>query len=172
MTQQGINLTRPILLDLTPALNIILTKVPNPVYSGYKGIIAETYGILLEVFRTIKVKTEYSLTIWYQIFPFRQTTLPSPIFYLRSYILTDYKKQSIIAPLLFIAQLCKDHIEKYIQEAQKSVTRPNCRDGDSDENNKDEQTVYKVDLILINAVTRVLAAIIQSNSILIDTQDI
>ncbi|KAK3402707.1 hypothetical protein B0T20DRAFT_342182, partial [Sordaria brevicollis] len=52
-----------------PALDIILTRPPDPAHSEYKGIVAETHEMILEVFLTSKAKAEYSYNIRHWPFP-------------------------------------------------------------------------------------------------------
>ena len=58
-TQWGINKTRPALFDLTPGLDIIIIRPPDPAHSEFKGIAAHIHEILIDTFFTPTSRLEY-----------------------------------------------------------------------------------------------------------------
>ena len=77
-------------------------------------MVAYIYEMLFDAFFTPPSRFEYGRALRVWPFPFGWTALPSPILYLKGYILIEYSRWSVIAPAFMEVWLEKDYIDKYV----------------------------------------------------------
>lgn len=68
------------------------------------------YNLLLELVLTLKATKEYTAVLRLFLFPLSQLRVQGPLYYLKSYSMSEHVRQSIVVPLLLRYQLR----EKYI----------------------------------------------------------
>lgn len=111
----------PLLVLITLALDIILTRPADPYYSKQKGLTFLIYKTLITDILTTLLRTEYNAVL--QVFqgPLGSRPLQSPMYYLVSYTLSQNAQQSLIALILLRSQLKDEHIKLYFLIVARAV---------------------------------------------------
>ncbi|KAM7201547.1 hypothetical protein V8F20_004775 [Naviculisporaceae sp. PSN 640] len=158
--QWGINQQRPALFDLSPALDVILSRPSDPAHSEYKGVTAFIHEMLIKAILTPSAVMEYARVLRSWPFPPGWTVLPSPVAYLKSYDLTAHAKWSIIIPPLLRHWLREKHINPYVWDAWKEVVEEEVR-LEYEEAGEDFKGVEET--FFITSMVKVFADIARSN---------
>ena len=120
-TKWGLNPepTVPPLAQISPALDIILTRPADPAHSEYGGISSLAHEMLIQAILTKAASKEYTLELQKFPCPPGWARLQSPLHHLKSYSLSDHVRWSIIAPILLRVWLRKSHFQKHFLDATK-----------------------------------------------------
>ena len=121
-SQWGLAEERPALVDLSPALDLVLSRPPDPAHSEFKGLTELMHALLLnEVLRAPEAKA-YTLKLRTWPFPPGWGRLQSPLHHLRSYSLSDHARWSIIVPCLLRRWLQPSHLQPlFMGEARRQL---------------------------------------------------
>jgi hypothetical protein len=149
-SQWGISEEKPALIDISPALDLILSRPPDPAHSEYQGMTALLHSLLLDGILTATAQKSYGRVLRLWPFPPGWERLQSPIHHLRSYSLAAHARWSIIAPALLRSWLEPEHIHPlFMQEAMKQLGTAA---------GEEEQVV--------NFIVKAFASLAKSNSVL------
>ena len=85
---------------ITPALDLILSQLPNPAHSEYFGLVRRLYPLLYSKILTKPASAEFTQV--FQNFPFPPgwARLQSLETYMRSWTMLECRKASLITPLI------------------------------------------------------------------------
>jgi hypothetical protein len=89
-SQWGLSEERPALIDISPALDLILSRPPDPAHSEYQGMTALLHGLLIDGILTPTAQKSYGQVLRLCPFPPDWERLQSPIHHLRSYSLATH----------------------------------------------------------------------------------
>lgn len=109
-SQWGINNPDPPLMEISPALDKILSCPPDPAHSEYNGLSCLMHFLLRDVILTGPARTEYSAVLRGWPFPPGAARLMSPLHHLASYNMSAHARWSIIVPALLRDWLTEDHM--------------------------------------------------------------
>lgn len=93
------------LYQLSPALNIILSRSADLAYLEYNGLSQLMYNLLIKAELLLVAQIEYTKLLYNFLLPASQGKLQLPIYYLSSYTLLQYARQSILVAILLRIQL-------------------------------------------------------------------
>ena len=107
----------PPLVQISPALDLILSRPAEPAHSEYGGISTPSHDTLIQAFLTKPASKEYNTHL--RTFPFPPTwaRLQSPLHHLKSYSLSDHARWSIIVPVLLRQWLKPHHVQPHFATA-------------------------------------------------------
>jgi hypothetical protein len=118
-TAWGMGDTVPPLASITPALDLILSRPPDPAHSEYQGMSELMHGLLLDSILTEAGKKSYASTLRSWPFPSGWGRLQSPLHHFQSYSLASHARWSVIIPVLLRSWLRPHHIHpRFMAEAQ------------------------------------------------------
>jgi hypothetical protein len=121
-TSWGMKEAVPPLTSLTPALDLILSRPPDPAHSEYQGISELMHGLLLNSILTEAGKKSYARVLRSWPFPPGWERLQSPIHHFRSYSLASHARWSVIVPALLRSWLEPGFIHPlFMAEAQTQL---------------------------------------------------
>lgn len=144
-TQWGISENRPHLFDLTPALDVIMSRPPDPAHSEFKGMSSRYQKLLLDVVLTNNSKLEYGRVLRTWPFPAGWSHLTSPLYHLKNWDLSAHAKWSVIAPALLRAWLKKDRIDPNFWKALRRRHDEKGAEDDHDPVTEDDLVGFLVD---------------------------
>lgn len=102
------------------ALDLILSRPSDPAYLEYSGITKQAYIFLIEAILTPQAAALYVLMLRKFLFPLGWPRLQSP-YYIGSYGLLEYARQSVIIPITFRLQLNNSYIYKFFIKGIQKV---------------------------------------------------
>jgi hypothetical protein len=150
-SQWGLSEEQPALVDISPALDLILSRPPDPAHSEYQGMTALLHGLLLDGILTSAAQKSYGRVLRLWPFPPGWERLQSPIHHLRSYSLAAHARWSIIAPTLLRSWLEPEHVHPlFMREAMRQLAGA--------ETGEEERVV--------NFIVKAFASLAKSNSVL------
>jgi hypothetical protein len=121
-SQWGLSEERPALIDISPALDLILSRPPDPAHSEYQGMTALLHGLLVDGILTPTAQKSYGRVLRLWPFPPDWERLQSPIHHLRSYSLAAHARWSVIAPTLLRSWLEPEHVHPlFMREAMRKL---------------------------------------------------
>lgn len=108
----GLATSYPPLLNIAPALDIILSRPGDPAHSEYSGQSRRLHELLIEGILSPKAVKLYA-SFLRTTFPFPPTfaRLQSPVHHLKSYSLSDHARWSIVIPILLACWLRDFHVQ-------------------------------------------------------------
>jgi hypothetical protein len=121
-TAWGMGDTVPALASITPALDLILSRPPDPAHSEYQGMSELMHGLLLDSILTEAGKKSYSSTLRNWPFPSGWGRLQSSLHHFQSYSLASHARWSVIIPVLLRSWLRPHFIHpRFMAEAQAQM---------------------------------------------------
>lgn len=120
-SQWGLSEDLPALVDISPALDLIMSRPPDPAHSEYQGMTGLMHGLLLDGIMTGTSQKEYARQLRLWPFPPGWERLMSPIHHLRSYSLAAHARWSVIAPALLRSWLEPRYIHQHFMRSAKRV---------------------------------------------------
>ena len=133
-TKWGINTNDPCLIDISPTLNILLSRPGDPAHSEYSGMTKQLHLLLIETILTTVAGKLYNKHLRQWPFPPGYARLQSPIHHLKSYSLAEHARWSIIIPALLRMWLRKEHIQPLFMHKLKAVLKSPLDTKDADKN--------------------------------------
>lgn len=119
-TKWGISQSDPPLVDISPALDIILTRPSDPAHSEFQGITRLMHEMLLSSILSASAAKEYNAVLRRFPFPPGWGRLQSPTHHLKSYSISEHGRWSIIIPLLLRKWLREEHLHPYFARASRA----------------------------------------------------
>lgn len=113
----GMSVVRPPLQKISPALDIVLSRPPEPAHSEYNGLSQLVHGLFIKQVLIPKALIEYGRILRSFVFPPGWPRLKNPLHYLGSYTLSEHARWSIIIPLLLRTWLKDEHIQPDFRQA-------------------------------------------------------
>jgi hypothetical protein len=124
--QWGLGTTNPALADISPALDLIMSRPPDPAHSEYQGITELMHTLLLGGILSEAGKEAYARNLRTWPFPPGWGRLQSPLHHLKSYSLASHARWSVIVPTLLRSWLRPRHIHKiFLAEGKKQLGTEN-----------------------------------------------
>jgi hypothetical protein len=122
-TEWGLNptLCDPPLTQISPALDLILTRPADPAHSEYGGLASLSHEMFVQAVLTTAAGKEYNNFLRSFPFPPGWARLQSPLHHLRSYSLSEHARWAIIIPVLLRKFLKEGHMKKHFVEAVKAM---------------------------------------------------
>lgn len=111
------SIVRPLLQKISPILDIVLSRLLELAYLEYNGLSQLVYGLFIKQVLIPKALIKYSRILRSFVFPPGQPRLKNPLYYLGSYTLSKYARQSIIILLLLRTQLKDEYIQLDFRQA-------------------------------------------------------
>ncbi|KAL7818066.1 hypothetical protein V8C44DRAFT_211757 [Trichoderma aethiopicum] len=122
-SQWGLSEDEPKLTQLSPALDLILSRPPDPAHSEYNGMSELMHGLLMDRILNNTGSKAYTKELRYWPFPPGWERLQSPLHHLRSYSLAAHARWSVIVPGLLRRWLEPGHIHPlFMKEALSHLT--------------------------------------------------
>lgn len=149
-TQNGIGLSPPPLLTISPALDIIHSRPSNPAHSEYGGITKQLHELLMNEILTTKSQQEYANRLRNFCYPSNWGRLQSPMHHLGSYSLQEHTRWSVISPVLLRVWLRAHHVRPLFLRGIEKAWKGHIPGGQSP----------------INFIVALFAAVGRSNAIL------
>ncbi|OTA53841.1 hypothetical protein K449DRAFT_389592 [Hypoxylon sp. EC38] len=146
-SQWGLTLRKPALIQISPALDTVLSRPPDAAHSEYNGMSNLMHTLLIKHILKPKAAREYYYMLRTWKFPAGWHRLQSPIHHLLQYNLSAHAKWSVIVPGLLNFWLEERHIRARFWNA--AVLHP-ALEGDS----------------VVEYIIRAYAAHAKSNSVL------
>ncbi|KAI1104417.1 hypothetical protein F4804DRAFT_332300 [Jackrogersella minutella] len=146
-SQWGMTMRKPALMQISPALDPIMTRPSDAAHSEYNGLNNLMHGLLIKDILTQKAGREYYGMLRTWRFPPGWHRLQSPIHYFMQYNLSAHAKWSVIIPGLLNFWLKEEHIRTKFWNA--AVLHP-ALNGET----------------VIDHIVRAYAALAKSNSVL------
>lgn len=109
------------LAQLTPALDLVLSRPNDPAHSEFGGLSELMHGLLMESILTVPATSEYCQLLRRFPFPPGWAHLQNPMRHLGSYRLAEHGRWSIIAPILLRLWLRDNHIRPLFASAAREV---------------------------------------------------
>lgn len=116
-----ISTIEPPMQRIAPALDIILTRGPEPAHSMLGGIVKMAAQLLVEAILTTPATFEFGKVMRSFVFPPDCPHLPSPTRHIGSYSLTQYGLWAFIVPPLLRCWLQSKHIRPHFLGALPTV---------------------------------------------------
>lgn len=112
---QGIDLDPGliVLFKILLSLNIVLSRLGDPAYSEYQGLSSIIYKLLIKAILILGTAKEYRAVLRTFLFLLSQLRIQGLLYYLKSYSLSKYVRQSIVIPSLLRCQLQSKHIRQH-----------------------------------------------------------
>jgi len=120
-SQWGLSEQTPALIDISPALDLILTRPPDPAHSEYQGMTELMHRLLLDGILTGVSQKQYGRELRVWSFPAGWERLMSPLHHLRSYSLAAHARWSVIVPTLLRSWLEPKHIHQLFMRSAKTM---------------------------------------------------
>ncbi|KAK3896551.1 hypothetical protein C8A05DRAFT_39905, partial [Staphylotrichum tortipilum] len=121
-SQWGMAEELPALLQLSPALDLVLSRPLDPAHSEYNGLGNLMHFLLRDGILTKTARAEYALELRTWPFPPGWQRLQSPIHHLSSYKMSNHAQWIIIIPAFLLNWLKKDHIKpSFYQQAERDT---------------------------------------------------
>lgn len=98
----GMDPNPPTIYIISPALDMIVSKPSEPVYSELNGISGIAHGLLVNNILTTEAKFTYAEQLRSIVFPLGWQRLQSPIYHLGSYSLSEHRRWSIVVVLVLL----------------------------------------------------------------------
>ncbi|KAI8171048.1 hypothetical protein KHU50_005759 [Colletotrichum sp. SAR 10_65] len=112
----------PTLAQLSPALDLIMSRPPDPAHSEYQGMSELMHNTLLDRVLSESGRLAYNEKLRYWPMPVGWEGLQSPIRHLKSYSLAAHARWSIIIPCLLRSWLKPSHLHKlFLEEGQRRL---------------------------------------------------
>ncbi|KAI1097192.1 hypothetical protein F4804DRAFT_352027 [Jackrogersella minutella] len=112
-TQWGLAETEPALPLISPALDLILSRPPDPAHSEYQGLTELMHSLFIDRILQESGRQSYARTLRLWPFPPGWQRLQSPLHHLRSYSLSSHARWSVIIPALLRSWLSPAHIHPH-----------------------------------------------------------
>jgi hypothetical protein len=113
-TKWGLDTVPSPLVDISPALDILLSRPSDPAHSEYQGLARLMHSLLLDTVLTTASGKEYAAVLRSFPFPPSWPRVQGPIHHLKSYRLSEHARWSVVVPLLLRFWLCERHIQPYL----------------------------------------------------------
>ena len=143
-TKWGLAVDEPPLLQLSPALDVILTRPGDTAHSEYNGISRMMHELLIQGILNKRGTKAYGRRLRQFPFPKGWGRLQSPVHHLKSYSLSDHARWAAIIPGLLRTWLTEGRMQPHFFNAAKKHT--------------DDPVTF---------VVRAFAAVAKSNSLLV-----
>ena len=110
----GMSLEPPALAQISPALDILLSRPGDPAHSEYKGLSNLMHSLLLDSVLTTSATRSYAALL--RSFPFPPTwpRVQGPLRYLKSYSLSEHARWSVVIPVLLRCWLRESYIQPWL----------------------------------------------------------
>lgn len=111
------------LIKLSPGLDLVLTRPPDPAHSEYAGMSKQAHNLLMEAILTTEGKREYTKALQRFKFPTGWGRLQSPLHHLDSFRMQEHARASIIIPLLLRQNMSKAWVKPHFLVACQVIFR-------------------------------------------------
>ncbi|TFB02594.1 hypothetical protein CCMA1212_005569 [Trichoderma ghanense] len=151
-TQWGVKESRPALMHLTPALDVIRTRPADAAHSEFNGLTHLMHAALLDLLNA-DAREEYTRLLRQWPFPSGWGRLQSPVHHLESYTLAEHARWPVVVPCLLRSWLQRSHMHGFVFDEFVRYISPEA---------VDEQQV-------LDTVVSLFAKVAKSNSVLMGT---
>jgi hypothetical protein len=112
LASHGLSTEQPALQSITPALDLTLSRPPDPAHSEYYGIIRKLYPMLYKKILFKRAASDFTMV--FQRFPLPPGwgRIQSPEMHMGSWSMSECGKASIIVPLILRTWLKPQHLRK------------------------------------------------------------
>ena len=109
--ENGLDTAYPCLLDISPSLDILLSRPSDPAHSEYQGLASLMHNLLLDTVLTSAAGREYAAMLRTFPFPPSWPRIQGPLHHLKSYNMAEHARWSIVIPLLLRLWLRERHVQ-------------------------------------------------------------
>jgi hypothetical protein len=110
----GLDTAHPALVDISPALDIILSRPSDPAHSEYQGLSRIMHNLLLDTILIKAAGREYAAKLRCFPFPPSWPRVQGPLHHLKSHRLSEHARWSIVVPLILRLWLRERHVQPYL----------------------------------------------------------
>ncbi|KAI1753016.1 hypothetical protein F4782DRAFT_95579 [Xylaria castorea] len=124
-SQWGLSDEKPALRLISPALDLVLSRPPDPAHSEYQGMSELMHTLLIDGILADRGKSAYTRQLRVWPFPPGWERLQSPLHHLRSYSLSAHARWSVIIPGMLRSWLKPEFIHRqFLAEGCKRLNAP------------------------------------------------
>lgn len=104
----GLDTAHPVLVDISPALDIILSRPGGPAHSEYQGLSCLMHNLLPDTVLTNAAGREYATKLRSFPFPPGWPRVQGPLHHLKSYRISEHARWSVVIPFFSVSGSVND----------------------------------------------------------------